>query len=73
MALVDHNRRVIVMLAGRPSDPDWDNVIAEATAMLLASGEAYNERGEDISHRRGRYVVYACGVLYGGGQRVVTI
>lgn len=58
------------MLAGRPKDPSWDGVIADASFQLLAAGQAYAERGEGIDHRRGRYAMYSCGVSYGGRQRV---
>ena len=69
-ALTDNRNQVIVMLAGRPKDPSWDGVIADASFQLLAARQAYVERGEGIDHRRGRYETYSCGVSYGGGQRV---
>lgn len=70
LAILDHQGRIVVMLAGRPSDPGWDGVIEEATSLFMAAKAKFDAQGEDIEHRRGHFVALRCGVSFGGGQTV---
>lgn len=74
MLLVDNDRNVIVILAGRPDDPDWDAVVAEGVRVMEEVRRAGYTKGVwkagDTSSRRGNFVAVASGVSFGGGQRV---
>ncbi|KAJ6529047.1 hypothetical protein DFH09DRAFT_935060 [Mycena vulgaris] len=71
--IVDAHGRIIVILLGRPEDPDWDDVVRDAIKAMnrarragLASGAF---RRKDTNHRRGHYAVLSTGVSFGGGQK----
>ena len=68
IALVDRDGRVVVMLAGRPAGDSWVEAVKTATTMLLAMRVEFAKRGENTSHRRGKYAFIGTGVSFGGGQ-----
>lgn len=74
MLLVDDANNIIVILAGRPDDPDWDAVVAEGVRVMEEIRRAGHKGGvwkpNDMSGRRGNFVAVASGVSFGGGQRV---
>lgn len=74
MLLVDDANNIVVVLAGRPDDPDWDNVVAEGVRVMGEIRRAGHKSGvwkpDDMSGRRGDFVAIASGVSFGGGQRV---
>lgn len=74
MLLVDDETNIVVILAGRPDDPNWDSVIAEGVRVMEEVRRAGHRGGvwkpADVSGRRGDFVAVASGVSFGGGQRV---
>ncbi|KAI9069928.1 hypothetical protein FKP32DRAFT_1558742, partial [Trametes sanguinea] len=67
--LLDMRRRVVGVLAGRPDDPSWSEVAAQASAALEAILPEHNTKRDHGDHRRGGFIALACGVSFGGGQK----
>lgn len=72
--ILDRDGRIIAVFAGKPDDPEWDDVIADLMeAMAQARSEAHASgevpSGSD-KHRRGNYSSFTEGVSLGGGQTV---
>ncbi|KAJ7239440.1 hypothetical protein C8J57DRAFT_1086376, partial [Mycena rebaudengoi] len=70
--ILDRDGRIIAVFAGKPDDPEWDDVIADLMeAMAQARSEAHASgevpSGSD-KHRRGNYSSFTEGVSLGGGQ-----
>ncbi|KAG6905055.1 hypothetical protein DXG01_005373 [Tephrocybe rancida] len=72
-SIADAQGRHIVGLCGRPVDPDWDEVIREATATILKAGEDTRHSGavteEQLHHCRGSFLAMFTGVTMGTGMR----
>ncbi|KAH7918686.1 hypothetical protein BV22DRAFT_993901, partial [Leucogyrophana mollusca] len=68
--IVDAEDRILAVLAGRPDDPTWDDVVEDATKALHEAGLAAKIPVKKRRHRRGEYPALAAGVSYGGGQTV---
>lgn len=69
MPLVDHDRRVIGHLIGRPADdPTWGSVNDEASRALEHARNKLVFSTKDKVHRRGRFPALAYGISHGGGQ-----
>ncbi|PPQ76067.1 hypothetical protein CVT26_004586 [Gymnopilus dilepis] len=72
--LLDSEGRLIAVLAGRPADLDWDNVVANVDAAMVHArltgkrDEVFPKRPEDNEHRRGIFSAIPSGVSFGGGQ-----
>ena len=65
--------RVVGVLAGHPDSPEWPAVVEEARiAMENALHACGMQQGPD-THRRGAFTTLACGVSFGGGQKVCHI
>ncbi|KAJ6509618.1 hypothetical protein DFH09DRAFT_915220, partial [Mycena vulgaris] len=71
--ILDRHGRIIAVLLGKPEDPDWDVVIADAVKEMerarrrcLRYGIHRNARP---LHRRGRYIPLSAGPSLGGGQQ----
>jgi hypothetical protein len=74
-AILDHERRIIAVLAGRPYSkngvPDgWDGVVARACTAIEAAREEMHFDEGDVTHRRGPHIGKACGWSHGHGQQV---
>jgi hypothetical protein len=74
-AILDHEGRIIAVLAGRPYSkngiPDgWDGVVARACAAIEAAREEMHFDEDDVTHRRGPHIAKACGWSHGHGQQV---
>jgi hypothetical protein len=74
-AILDDQRRIIAVLAGRPysrdgvSD-DWDDVGVRAFAAIEAARKEMHFDAVDLEHRRGPHIGKACGWSHGLGQEV---
>jgi hypothetical protein len=68
--LLDKNRRVIGILAGRPKGSGWDEVVKEANDAMENAKERCTFQSSDMDHRRGSYSCLAVGVSHGGGRQV---
>jgi hypothetical protein len=70
----DSEGRIFVILAGRPTDPDWDEVMEGVVKALTNARKQGFAKGvfnrENVNHRRGLFAVLGDGVSFGGGQRV---
>ncbi|PPQ96619.1 hypothetical protein CVT26_010682 [Gymnopilus dilepis] len=70
--LVDSEGRIIAVLAGKPSDPDFDGAIARADAAMVHARIVGKLNGSlparPEEHRRGIFSAIPCGVSFGGGQ-----
>jgi hypothetical protein len=74
-AILDDERRIVAVLAGRPYPKDgipdsWDDVVARACAAIEAAREEMHFDEDDISHRRGPHIGKAFGWSHGHGQQV---
>ncbi|KAH7908377.1 hypothetical protein BJ138DRAFT_1115901 [Hygrophoropsis aurantiaca] len=69
-AIVDSEERIVSILAGRPHDPTWDDVVADATSALHEAGLLADVPKNNRQHSRGDYPTIAVGVSYGNGQMV---
>jgi hypothetical protein len=74
-AILDDERRIIAVLAGRPFPKngvpdDWDDVVARACAAIEAAREEMRFTQRDLKHRRGPHIGRAYGWSHGGGQEV---
>ncbi|KAJ7198693.1 hypothetical protein C8J57DRAFT_1073040 [Mycena rebaudengoi] len=74
MLIVDADGFIIAILLGRPEDPDWDEVMADAVEVLRSVREDGLRWGvfkeEDFDHRRGDgFLPLSFGTSLGGGQR----
>ncbi|TDL13448.1 hypothetical protein BD410DRAFT_699143, partial [Rickenella mellea] len=68
--VVDHMGRVVMVLAGRPRDEDWDSLCRDAYASIMKARARCSFTPEQTNHRRGSYPVLPIGVSFGGGQRM---
>lgn len=75
--ILDDANRVFVALCGRPKGSDWASVISDATTAMgqvrddgIACG-AFSD--DDLDHRRGKFLAFAAGVSFGGGQVVCCL
>ncbi|KAI0644163.1 hypothetical protein C8Q79DRAFT_1002104 [Trametes meyenii] len=64
--------RVVGGFPGRPEDPSWDSVVADATTAMQKAAGSCKFKDEQVKHRRGNYPALDAGVSYGGGQQVPT-
>jgi hypothetical protein len=74
-AILDDQRRIVAVLAGRPFPKngvadDWDDVVVRACAAIEAAREEMQFAEEDCEHRRGSYYSKAYGWSLGNGQPV---
>ena len=71
--LLDKEKHVIGVLAGRPKDPDWENTCNRAYSILGHLAERVQPKKDGVESRRGieKYVSY--GISLGNGQQVSTI
>lgn len=74
-ALVDANKRIFGVLAGRqvtkPNQPDdWDRVVAEVNLAIHKVHQELQLCDSDCDHRRGPQAARAFGVSMGNGQVV---
>jgi hypothetical protein len=69
--LLDNDKRIIGVLAGRPKDDSWEDITGEACHAMEKAREKCVFRDADREHRRGSYPCLAVGVSYGGGQKVM--
>ncbi|KAJ7083946.1 hypothetical protein B0H15DRAFT_784520, partial [Mycena belliarum] len=69
--IVDAEGRIVAILLGKPEDPDWDDVVAEAVKAMYRARVHARKAGmwSPSTHRRGRYMALAAGVSFGGGQK----
>src|ERR1700722_18407225 len=75
--ILDDERRIIAVLAGRPFPKngvpdDWDDVVARACAAIEAAHEEMHFTKDDREHRHGPHIGKAFGWSHGGGQGVCT-
>lgn len=73
--LIDQKKRMLCMLVGRPSDPNWMSDVVEPAAQMLddirLEGDAMGAwSAKQLNARRGDFVSITSGVSYGGGQQV---
>jgi hypothetical protein len=73
--ILDHEDRIIAVLAGRPYSKDgetggWDGVATRACAAIEAARRDINFDEEDLNHRRGPHIGKAYGWSHGQGQQV---
>lgn len=77
--IIDCEGRIVVILAGRPNDDDWDESMERLQGVLANASESLDFGGYNslpapsrgpAENRRGGYKTVAVGVSYGGGQRV---
>lgn len=68
--IVDTEGRVIGILAGKPIDDRWDDLMEHAAQLLHdAQAHCHNAiKGKRCSHRRGEFTALRAGVSHGGGQ-----
>jgi hypothetical protein len=63
-----------VILAGRPIDSGWDDVLARAEKVMASARRQGTAKGifnpKNVWHRRGNFAVLGDGVSFGGGQKV---
>ncbi|KAF9472584.1 hypothetical protein BDN70DRAFT_762895, partial [Pholiota conissans] len=74
-ALLDNLGRICAVLAGRPAlDPNWDIATVQAGELMTELRKAGQEdgtfRSDEEAHRCGHFFNLACGVSYGGGQKL---
>ncbi|KAJ7155295.1 hypothetical protein C8R46DRAFT_910827, partial [Mycena filopes] len=70
--IVDSEGRIVVILFGRPDDPEWDNVVEQAAAAPARARRSAVRQGlwsAGGAHRRGRYMPVTGSVPSGGGQK----
>ncbi|KAJ7167289.1 hypothetical protein C8R43DRAFT_877332 [Mycena crocata] len=69
--ILDCEGRIIAVLLGTPDDPDWEDVIKEASDELRYARRYAKHHGlwSHMRHRRGWYFSITAGVSFGGGQR----
>ncbi|KAI0643566.1 hypothetical protein C8Q79DRAFT_1012149 [Trametes meyenii] len=68
--LADAQERVVAVLAGRPEDTSWDEVVKEANRAMEATAKKCTFQEQHLNHRRGFFPALATGFSYGGGQKV---
>ncbi|KAF7969169.1 hypothetical protein HWV62_28176 [Athelia sp. TMB] len=76
MAILDHARRIVAVLAGRPpraapgEKDQWDTAVAEVAAAIEKARDNFSFADADLLHRRGDFPARLFGVSHGGGQTV---
>lgn len=68
--ILDRYRRLLVLLAGRPVDIDWDAVIAELDRVMEDARRRLKLSAKNLEHRRGNYATIGMGISFGGGQQM---
>lgn len=68
--ILDKDQRVIALFAGRPNDPTWDSVTAEASRAMEEAAQAATFKDQQYDHRRGLFPTLAYGFSFGGGRKV---
>lgn len=74
-AILDNERCIIAVLAGRPYPKNgvldgWDDVVARACAAIETAREEMHFDENNLNHRRGPHIGKACGWSHGIGQQV---
>jgi hypothetical protein len=73
-AILDDQRRIIGVLAGRPivegAPDEWDGVTERGCAAIEAARGQMKFAKGDIEHRRGPHMARPFGWSHGGGQEV---
>lgn len=59
---------VFGQLAGQPRD--WDDMNDSMMKVFDIVGQSYTFKPGDLESRRGKFPSVACGISYGGGQKV---
>ncbi|KAG6823502.1 hypothetical protein H0H92_010011, partial [Tricholoma furcatifolium] len=72
-AITDSTNRIVAVLIGRPTNPNWDQVVTDTATALNNFREKANEAGfltdgDYRDNRRGNFHVVASGVSMGGGR-----
>ncbi|KAJ7772705.1 hypothetical protein DFH07DRAFT_953164 [Mycena maculata] len=71
--IIDAKGRIVTILLGRPEDPDWDAVIADAVEEMARARRRCLRRGiyrsSRPAHRRGKHIPLTDGASLGGGQQ----
>ncbi|KAI0676184.1 hypothetical protein C8Q78DRAFT_960830, partial [Trametes maxima] len=71
--LIDKDGVVFAVLAGSPNDSGWPAAMEDICSTLdRARLELLGPDGRGAEHRRGFFLTLACGISYGGGQKVPT-
>ncbi|KAI0677450.1 hypothetical protein C8Q78DRAFT_1065988 [Trametes maxima] len=70
VVVLDRERRVVALLAGRPRDPSWDSVVEEADRAMGVAARTCRFTEEQHNHRRGTFATLARGLSFGGGRKV---
>ncbi|KAF7972627.1 hypothetical protein HWV62_17376 [Athelia sp. TMB] len=74
VAILDHARRIVAMLVGRPARPPagkadtWDEAVEAVTAAIAQARGQFSFADGDLEHRRGNFPARLFGVSHGGGQ-----
>lgn len=68
MLIIDHEGRVIGILAGRPEADDWEAVQRDAQRHMEEARMRLTGSYRSSQHRRGAFATLSTGVSYGGGQ-----
>ncbi|KAJ7768413.1 hypothetical protein B0H16DRAFT_1308066, partial [Mycena metata] len=68
--IVDAHGRIIAVLAGRPSDPDYVPAVQAAYAAMAQERQQATFAADLSRHRRGPFVALNCGIGYSKGQPV---
>ncbi|KAF8910495.1 hypothetical protein CPB84DRAFT_1672840, partial [Gymnopilus junonius] len=66
--LTDNEGRLVTVLAGRPADPSWHNVVSNVNTSMVHARVTGEENFFYEKHRRGEFLAVAVGISYGGGQ-----
>lgn len=74
-AIVDEEKRIVGVLAGRPlatkdKEDDWDTVVQEVERAIRKAHNELHLSAADYAHRRGPQAARAFGVSMGNGQTV---
>ncbi|KAJ7046199.1 hypothetical protein C8F04DRAFT_1248454 [Mycena alexandri] len=70
--ILDADGRIVAILLGTPDDPEWPEVIRQATKAMARARRIARNRGAwrvGQLHRRGRHLSLFEGASFGGGQR----
>ena len=67
--ILDSIGRLVAILVGQPSDPQWPHLHAQGAAALeRLRSHCFIPKCWRKPHRRGAFVALQCGVSHGGGQ-----